>query len=182
MELKQQFKEIKKRYGDFELSLLRKGKFPVKDTGLGYWGATPLSGLLEFFTKINLHQYNKFLDLGSGDGRVVLTASLFNIESHGIEADEELIDISLHYRRKLSTPLTDKTRFLNKNFFEHNINDYDIIYTSPDKPFFRDGFEKKLTSELRGLLIVHGWEFHPNNLNKVQEYITSGEKFTIYKN
>lgn len=175
------FEKIKKNYDDYQLSLLRHGRLPVKDTGVGFWGATPLSELFTLFKNMGLYRYKSFLDLGSGDGRVVLTASLFDIESHGIEADEELVDTALEHRRKLALEHFNKTKFLHKNFMEHKLSGYDLVYVSPDKPFFRDNFENKILSELDGQLIVHGWEFHPQNMQKVDEHVYDGEKFTVYK-
>lgn len=175
------FEKVKKNYDDYLLSLLRQGKLPVKDTGVGYWGITPLPELLEFFKKIGIYKYRNLLDLGCGDGRVVLTAALFNVESHGIEVDEELVDLALHHRRKLDLEHFQNTKFLHKNFMEHDLSAYDLIYVSPDKPFFRDNFENKILSELKGELIVHGWEFHPKNLTKQDEHVIEGQKFTLYK-
>lgn len=181
MAVTRHFEKIKEVYNEFHMNLLKKGRLPIKDTGVGFWGATPLNELFQLFKKIGLYKYNKFLDLGAGDGRVVLTASLFDVESHGIEADEELVDVALHHRRKLAFPHFDKTKFLHKNFLEHELGEYEVIYVSPDKPFFREDFEKKITSEFKGELIVHGYEFHPLNMEKMDEHNIEGQMFTIYK-
>lgn len=175
------FKIIKKSYDEYINNLLKKGIFPVKDTGVGYWGATPATELFELFKNISLHHKRSFIDLGAGDGRAVLIASLFDVKSHGIEIDEELVDVAMQHRRNLSIPHFKNTKFLQKNFHEHDLSEYEIIYISPDKPFFRDHLETKLEKELKGKLIVHGYEFLPRNLKKEEEHTINGERFTIFK-
>ncbi len=176
------FKKIKSTYDDYINDLLKSGILPVKDTGIGYWGATPVDGLFELFRKINLQHRSSFVDLGAGDGRVVLLASLFFVKSHGIEIDNDLINVAMQQRLKLSIPHFKNTKFLQKNYLEHDLSGYEVIYISPDKPFFRDDLDSKLKKELRGELIVHGEEFFPRNLEKKNEFIISGDRFTIFKN
>ncbi len=89
------FKIIKQKYDDYQNHLLKKGKLLLKDTGVGYWGITPLQETYELFKRINLGSYKNFIDLGSGDGRIVFLASLFNISAKGIEFDAPLVNSSL---------------------------------------------------------------------------------------
>ncbi|MEM4268464.1 MAG: hypothetical protein QXK37_06580 [Candidatus Woesearchaeota archaeon] len=176
------FHIINAKYNSFQRFLLKNGMFPHKETSLGFWGVTPTREVFEFFSQIRLQEHSKFLDLGSGDGRVVLIASLFGVEAHGLEIDPWLINVSLHIRRELDLPYFARTKFLEKNFLEHPLHEYDVLYTSPDKPFYREDFETKLLNEINpnGNLIVHGWEFHPRFLKKIEEHIINGEKFSIY--
>jgi hypothetical protein len=175
-----QFTKIKAKYDAFQRHLLKNGRFPHKETRVGFWGVTPAEELYEFFKEVGLEKHKKMLDLGSGDGRAVLIGSLFGVEAHGLEFDPWLVNVSLHIRRTLDLPEFSRTHFLEKDFMQHDIRDYDIIYSSPDKPFYRDGFEEKLLQELNGRLIVHGWEFHPFFLKKEMERIINGEKFCVY--
>ncbi len=176
------YKIIKQSYDIYIGNLLKQGKLPVKDTGIGFWGATSLSDLFELFKKVSLHHKKSFIDLGAGDGRAVLLASLFDVKSHGIEIDEELIDVALRHRREISLPNFEKTKFLQKNYLEHDLSYYDLLYISPDKPFYRDNLDLKLQKELKGKLVVHGYEFLPRNLKKEEEHIINGDKFTVFKN
>jgi hypothetical protein len=174
------FNRIKTRYDDFVRFLLWNNILPARDTGIGYWGTTPLLELRELFTRLSPQGYKRMIDLGSGDGRVVLLASLFGIEAHGIEFDPWLVNSSLFIRRKLDLPSFEQTKFREGNFMHHDISGYDLVYTSPDKPFNRNSFEDKLLRELSGDLIVHGWEFHPTSLKEKETHIINGEKFVIY--
>lgn len=175
------FRQIKEKYDRFQSFLLKNGKLPARDTGIGYWGVTPLSELYEFFKRFNIGQYKSFIDIGSGDGRVVLLASLFGITAHGIEYDEWLSNSALMIRRKLDMPYFSNTKLMHDDFMKHDISRYSLVFTHPDKPFFRDGFEAKLLRELSGRLIVHGWEFHPQNMKRIEDHIINGEKFIVYK-
>ena len=49
-----------------------------------------------------------------------------------------------------------------------DISAYDLIYISPDKPFYR-GLDQKLRTEATGKVLVHGYEFHPSTLKKEKE-------------
>ena len=119
------FKAIKEKYDAFQNHLLRKGMLLSKDTNIGYWGVTPLPETFEMFKLINLGAYKSMLDLGSGDGRIVLLGSLFGLDSHGIEFDEWLINTSLSIRRKLNLPHFRKTVFLHDNYMDHDICFFD---------------------------------------------------------
>ena len=174
------FNKIKKAYDDFQRDLLSQGRLLAKDTGIGYWGVTPVAETFEFFKKFGLHSYQNFIDIGSGDGRIVFLASIFGPESHGIEADEELVNFSIQHKARLDISGIEKTKFMQKDFMHHDLTVYDVIYINPDKPFFRDNLNNKIVKELNGKLIVHGWEFHPQSLRKIDEQVINGEKFSVY--
>jgi hypothetical protein len=177
---KEHVKAISERYAAFERFLLQNGMTLSKDTGVGFWGVTHIKDLHEVFKRIKLHEHNHLLDLGSGDGRVVLLASLFGIKATGIEVDDWLVNTSLDIKRKLKIPHFNNVTIRHDNFMGTDIADYDIIYVSPDKPFFR-GLEQKLKRELKGKLIVHSYEFHPKTLEKENEWNINGERFAVYK-
>jgi hypothetical protein len=174
------YKQVKDRYDEFLRYLLSQGILPARDTGVGYWGVTPLPELFDLFSRIRLKDCKSFMDLGSGDGRVVLLASLFGVHAHGIEYDPWLVNSSIFIRRRLNLPSFANVKIREDNFMNHDLSKFDVVYTSPDKPFHRHGFEQKLLRELTGRLVVHGWEFHPNTLYKEEQHIIGGEKFTVY--
>jgi hypothetical protein len=170
------FKQIKKEYDDFYKSLLRKGRLPLWSTGKGFWGGVIADEVYEAFKKIGLHRHKSFVDLGSGDGKVVLTAALFCKRAIGIEIDNELYKKSLEMQRKLNIP---NAIFYNSDFNEHNISEYDFVFVYPDGPMHR-GLEKKLLSELRGKLLHYGYHFHPQNLKAQDRFLVNGNLFTVY--
>jgi len=175
----QHVKAIKERYDAFERFLLQNGQLLAKETKHGFWGVSHIETLHELFQQIELQKHAHLLDLGSGDGRVCIVASLFGVKATGIECDDWLTNTALDMKRKLGIQTGESVTFLNKNFMNHTIRTYDIIYVSPDKPFHR-GLEQKLKKELNGKLIVHGYEFHPKSLSLEKELMIHGEKFQIY--
>lgn len=174
------FEKVREKYVEFEQFLLKKGILLAKDTGIGYWGVTHLHPLQELFQNIEINKYNHLLDLGSGDGRVVLLASLFGIKATGVEFDDWLLNCSLDIKRKLDLPHFENVKFLKEDFMRMDIKPYDLLYISPDKPFHR-GLDQKLSKELQGKLIVHGYEFLPKALKLEKEMVFQGEKFGVWR-
>ena len=170
------FEQIKKEYDDFYKSLLRSGKLPLKGTGKGFWGGVIADEVYETFKKIGLQRHKSFVDLGSGDGKVVLTAALFCKRAVGIEVDDELYLKSLEMQRKLNIP---NAIFYNNDFYDHNIAGYDMVFVYPDAPMHR-GMEKKLLNELTGKLLHYGHHFHPENLKAEDRFLVNGNLFTVY--
>ncbi len=170
------FIEIKKEYDDFYRDLLRQGKLPLRNTGRGFWGHAIAEEIYSAFKRLNLQKSKSFVDLGSGDGKVVLIASLFCKRAVGIEMDNELHQKALEIQRKLSIP---NAIFYNNDFFAHSISEFDVVFTYPDAPMER-GLEKKLLNELNGKLIHYGHHFHPLQLKKEHSFFINGDLFTVY--
>ncbi len=178
--MNKKFAEIKRHYDDFHRFLLKRGVLPVRDTGVGYWGVSPLDDIYHLFCSIRLENYKRFIDLGSGDGRVVLVASLFT-NAEGVEADAWLHSVSTHMKQRLShIPETRKAVFHQKDFFQHDISAYDAVFHHPDKPMYR-GVESKLLKELNGTLILYGHHFHPSSLKKEESIQVGDAVATLYK-
>jgi len=95
------FEEIKNQYDIFYKSLLKQGKLPLRSTSKGFWGHIPANDIYEIFKKLGLGQHKTFVDLGSGDGKVVLIASLFCKRAVGVEIDDELFRKSLQMQQNL---------------------------------------------------------------------------------
>ena len=110
------FRQIKEQYDNFYKGLLRNGKLPFGSTGDGFWGSVVADEVYEAFKKINLHKHKTFVDLGSGDGKAVLIASLFCKRAVGIEMDNDLFNTSLEMQEKLNIP--------NAIFFNNNFNEF----------------------------------------------------------
>ena len=170
------FAEIKKEYDDFYRDLLRQGKLPLRETSKGFWGNAIADEIYEAFKKLKLHKFKSFIDLGSGDGKVVLIASLFCKRAVGIEIDPDLHKKALEIQRRLSIP---NAIFYNNDFYAHSISEFDAVFIYPDQPMER-GLENKLLRELNGKLLHYGHHFHPEQLNKEQSFDVNGNLFTIY--
>jgi len=173
--MEDRFNAIKKEYDDFDKSLMKQGKLPMRDTGIGFWNASPSKDIFELFKKINLQDYKHFLDLGSGDGRVAMIASLFT-KATGIELDRALVNKATEMKHRLNI---NNVEFLHKNFFDHNISKHDMIFLAPDKPMYR-GVEEKLLKELKGEVIVFSPHFHPTMLRKKTDFDVNGTYTAVY--
>lgn len=174
----QAFQQIKSEYDNYYKELLSSGKLPLRSTEKGFWGYVPVEDIYEGFKQLNLQKHKTFIDLGSGDGKVVLIASLFCDRAVGIEIDDELFKKSLEIQKNLGIP---NATFFNNDYYEHSISPFDVVFVYPDEPMHR-GLEKKLLNELTGKLIHCGQHFHPQNLNKESHILVNGTMITIYTN
>jgi len=165
---------IKKKYDDYTNSLLKQGKLPLRRTEKGFWGNSVHDEVFELFNKIKLEKYKSFIDLGSGDGRVVLIASLFT-NAKGIEVDKELIEKSRQFNKELKLD----AEFIHNDFYEYDIKDYDVVYSFPDTSI-NSGLQEKLMKELNGKFILYGAHLFPIQLKKHDEFFVQGTKVGVY--
>ena len=170
------FNQIKKEYDEFYKSLLSRGRLPMWSTEKGFWNASSSDEVYESFRKIKLNKFKKFLDIGSGDGKVVLIASLFCKKADGIEIDDFLHHKALQMQAKFGIR---NAEFRNKDFFEHDFSKYDILFLSPDTPLER-GLEKKLLKEMKGKLMHYGHHFSPISLKKEKTFFVNGTTVSLY--
>ncbi|HLC50522.1 MAG TPA: class I SAM-dependent methyltransferase [Candidatus Nanoarchaeia archaeon] len=170
------FLEIKNAYDEFYKGLMKNGKLPMWSTEKGFWNASISDEVYSAFKKIKLQNYKKFLDLGSGDGKIALIASLFCKQAEGIEIDSVLHNKAVEMKQKTGIS---NVIFHNKDFFEHKLSAYDIIFLAPDAPLER-GIENKLVKEMKGKLLHHGHHFEPGILQKKSNFMINGSRFSIY--
>ena len=77
----------------------------------------------------------KFIDLGSGNGQVVIHSALnFGIDSTGIEINENLVDETINRIQTLKKSRMYKKEYIKKlnilrdDFYSIDLHDYDYIY------------------------------------------------------
>ena len=125
----EKFNLIKQKYDEYHKELLRQGRLPLKDTGEGFWDSALSEEVFELFKNIKLQNFSHFLDIGSGDGRVVLIAALFT-KATGVEIDDELFRKSVEMQKLLNIK---NVSFIKDNYFNHdftNMISYSAIRTS----------------------------------------------------
>ena len=171
------YNQIKEEYDNFYKSLLRQGKLPMRATEKGFWGCAVADEIFELFEKINL-RCNNFLDIGSGDGKVVLIAALFAKNAVGIEIDSELIKKSLEIKSNLGIK---NAEFIKGDFLSLDFSEYDVLFCNPDAPVEK-GLEKKLVKEMKGRYIHYGNLFFPKILKKENEFKINNTEITVYSN
>ncbi|MBI2647123.1 class I SAM-dependent methyltransferase [Candidatus Woesearchaeota archaeon] len=172
------FKLIKTEYDNFYRELLKNGKLPMWSTSKGFWNAAIADEIYLSFKKLNLNKFKNFLDIGSGDGKIVLIASLFCDNVEGVEIDNYLHNIAVNVRTKFGI---NNAVFHNKDFFEHDFSKYDVLFLNPDTPLER-GLENKLLIEMKGELIHYGHHFHPRFLKIEDRFLVNGTLVSLYSN
>lgn len=143
----------KKREIPEEYELLEKGQFVSSDID----EVISLANFLKPFIKPK----SKIIDLGSGDGRVAfILASLWeDVEVTGIEYNSVLFDCAQRLKSEFKEYLNvEKINFIQKDFFEEDLNKYDVLYYC----FWGTWEEKKLIEKLNKetksgtILIIYG--------------------------
>jgi len=170
------FNKIKKEYDGFYAQLMKKGRLPMWSTEKGFWNAAITDEVYEAFKKIKLDKFKSFLDIGSGDGKIVLIASLFCKNAEGVEIDDILHFKALEMQNKLKL---NNVRLHNKDFLQHDFGKYDVLFLNPDTPLER-GIESKLLDEMKGTLIHFGHHFHPRTLRKEDSFLVDGTLVSLY--
>ena len=166
--------EIKKTYNDYYTSLFLKGSAPLKHTSLGLWGVAATDDVVGVFKRLQLSKYKRFIDLGSGDGKIVFLASLFT-DATGIEVDPELITLSKDMQKRLKTQGT----IVEGDYMQSDLSQYDLVFIHPDKEFYE--IEKKIVQELQGTLVVYNAVFKPLQLPLRETFSIRGTEVCVYQ-
>lgn len=169
------FQKIETFYKQYYHELKTKGVHSYKQTEKGFWFSSVSSEVFDLFRTIKLEQFNHLADLGSGDGKVALIASLFT-KSTGIECDEELVKRSIQIEEKLGLQ---NVQFVKGDFLKEDLSSYDILFIYPDNPLIR--LEQKILKEFGGDLIVCGGIFLPEKLIKKRIVHINNAAFGIYR-
>jgi SAM-dependent methyltransferase len=167
-----QFGLIKKEFAAFDKELYDEFRFVVRDTEKGIWGTADLDNVFALFQKITLSEKTeagkakRFLDIGCGDGRIVLVASLF-ADAVGIEVDKDLVAKGNEIKEKLGLGKGGggKAELICDDFYNHDFSQYDILFVNPDQGFNR-GLEDKLLKEMKGTLYLYNNLFLPRFLKR----------------
>ena len=102
----------------------------------------------------------KTLDLGSGDGRVVIAMAKAGAEAHGFEVDPKLVEESK--KNIANEGLEGKAFIHNKSFWDGDLRDFDVI-TVYGITSIMGRLEGKLKQELKdGAKIVSNYFTFPN--------------------
>lgn len=106
---------------------------------------------------------DRFLDLGSGDGRALFMANVLGAHATGIEYDPQMVEVSRKAAESLAS-LIDETRLdiVQGDFFEHSWSDFDMVFYFDLSSFEHERVREKLRRELGPeTLLVVGHEQKP---------------------
>lgn len=105
----------------------------------------------------------RFLDLGSGDGRVVFMANVLGADAVGIEYDKKMVKISRRAARTLQDLLdADRVRIVKGDFFASPWSGFDVIFFFDLSSFEPGRVRRKLKREMDpGAILIVGFEQAP---------------------
>lgn len=174
------FRFIHEYFSKADLQFREEKGSSVFDTSHGIFGVSDLLDVIELFKNVELEKKAAFVDLGSGDGRIALLASLFT-QSTGIEADAELHQIALAAKKELvrSLPQLSRCSLVNADYFEEDLSRFDVLFIYADHSWPEE-FERKLLRECKGILYSHHNIFSPTLLKKGRTVWVGQTPFVSY--
>ena len=135
---------------------------PYKMTPAGMWACSDPEEVLDLFEQVDLGRFRHFCDLGSGDGRAVLLASIFTRAS-GVEADHGLVEVARGLAKGLGLS---QACFIQGDCRQADLAPYDLLFLYPDKPL--DWLTRLLPEDWPGHLLIYGPYFQPGTLTHVR--------------
>ena len=89
------------------------------------WVPTPQALVDKMLDMAKVTPKDYVMDLGSGDGRTVITAAKRGAKARGIEYNPEMVELSK--RSAAKEGVTDKASFVNADLFESDFSDATVI-------------------------------------------------------
>ncbi len=140
------------------LSTRARRKLQIQDTSLTY-GEVSFESFKKILQVVKPQKGEVFYDLGSGNGKAVILASLLAPFSKlvGIEILKELVGASnkilLRYKKIVKKAFPEKAeqeiKFINRDFLKEDISEADVVFAH--STCFSDELMKELTRKLEGL-------------------------------
>lgn len=173
------FELLSEHFARLDMQIRQDKGISVFDTSHGIYGTSDLVDVYEFFKDIKLE--GKFVDLGSGDGRIALLAALFT-DSLGIEADVELHEMAIEQKRSLvkALPKLKRCELVRGDYFEEDLSCFDVLFIYADHSWPKE-FQEKLKRECSGkILYSHHNVFSPDSLKKGRTFWVGQTPFVSY--
>ena len=138
---------------------MQRGSLPMRSTQRGFWGTSNLDDVYSFFVQKKFPRHTRFLDLGAGDGRVVMVANLF-VDAVGVEFDADLVAQG----RAVAAQLGFDLELVQDDMRNLDFSRFDVLYSYADQQW--DFLKHKLLRELSGELYCYHDTYHPHFLEK----------------
>ena len=132
---------------------------------------TKKAELVKLFDHLKIRKGARLIDMGSGDGRVLLLASKKGYRATGYELNPILVAIS-----KLRLTKFKESKVLLRSYWSADISKADVIFVFSAQPFM-NRLLKKLENELKpnALVISYGFSFPSRKISE------KFEAFNIYE-
>lgn len=118
------------------------------------------------------HRIQSMVDLGSGDGKIVIAFAKQGIDAHGYEINPILVFISRWRIRRLG--LQDKAHIHFGNFWKKDFSQFDLV-TLFAMDYMMPGVEKKVNEEMKKGDLVLSNAFECSSLQQ------TGKEGTVFK-
>ena len=129
------------------LSLFATATAALAQVNAGPYVPTPMVILDEMLKVAQVKQGEYLIDLGSGDGRLVIEAARrYGAQGHGIDIEENLVQLATDNAR--AAGVSDRVRFIAGDLFQADLSKADII-TVYLLPSIMDRLVPKLLKELK---------------------------------
>jgi cyclopropane fatty-acyl-phospholipid synthase-like methyltransferase len=151
------------------------------------YAATPESVVEAMLALANVRADDYVIDLGSGDGRMVIAAAkLHGARGLGVDIDAKLVDLARRLAER--DGVSDRARFAEQDLFETNVSEASVV-TIYLLPSIMDRVAAKLRAELRpgARVVTHdfplpGWRVervHGFDVPEKRDY-TFNSRATLY--
>ena len=112
-----------------------------------------------------IERFIRGVDVGSGDGRIVISLAKAGIDCDGIEKSKLLCNIS--QKKAIEANVQDRCKFINSNFFDVNLAQYDLVVAF-QAPYVMNKLGKKIKREMKPGSIVASYCYKIGYLNEVK--------------
>jgi cyclopropane fatty-acyl-phospholipid synthase-like methyltransferase len=127
-----------------------------------------INALLQFLNdKYGLNRFKKAIDMGSGDGRVLIKLAEKGVSSYGIEQNKILYKLSV--KKIKEAKLEDLCKVYEGNYFDSGLSEYDLVIIF-QTTHIMPKIGKKLEKELKPGAIVCSFDFPIPQFEKKTEY------------
>jgi SAM-dependent methyltransferase len=150
------------------------------------YAATPDSVVQAMLTLADVGARDYVIDLGSGDGRLVIAAAARGARGLGVDIDAQLVEIArreAHHAR-----VADRAQFVEKDLFETDVSEASVV-TIYLLPSIMGRIAQKLAAELKpgARVVTHDFPLPGWRIDRVQAFdvpekrdYTFNERATIY--
>ena len=142
------------------------------------WMVTPRRVIHRALDKVGHGQGKKFVDLGSGDGRLVIESAKRGYRSIGYELNPVLVAMSVVSARLAG--VAHSTQFRSKDFWQSSLEDADVVSCFGIAPVM-DTLSEKLVSEAKSGTKLVCFRFFPKQPPRGLLLVHSNEELYIYE-
>lgn len=147
------------------------------------YAATPESVVVAMLAMANVGASDFVIDLGSGDGRIVIAAAkLHGARGLGVDIDAKLVDLALRLAER--DGVADRARFVERDLFETDVSEASVV-TIYLLPMIMDRVAAKLRAELRpgARVVTHDFPLPGWRIERLQSfYVPEKRDYTFNSN